>query len=237
MRKLTIRQALLASVGVSILAISPVTAADIVPSRPYPMPKAPVFVPFFSWNGFYLGLNAGYGFGTSNWTSTVTGVTTGDFDINGPVVGGTIGYNWQFSSAVFGLEGDIAWSNIKGSAPCVGLLTCETSNSWLGTARARIGYAFDRFLPYVTAGAAFGEIKGKASITGTPVFVDVISKTQTGWTAGGGLEYAFLHNWTAKIEYLYVDLGSVECPAANCLTTVDIDFRTHLVRGGVNYKF
>lgn len=237
MRRQTIRKLLLASVGLSVLAVSSAIAADIAPTRRYPMPKAPAYVPFFTWTGFYLGVNAGYGFGTSNWNAPAIGLTTGDFDISGAVVGGTIGYNWQLGSTVLGVEGDIGWSGIKGSATCVGLLTCETSNSWLGTARGRIGYAFDRFLPYITGGAAFGEIKGNASITGTPVFVDLVTKTQVGWTAGGGLEYGFGMNWTAKLEYLYVDLGSIECPAASCLTTVDIDFRTHLVRGGLNYKF
>jgi outer membrane immunogenic protein len=107
MAKLTIRRLLLASVGVSVLAITSASAADIAPSRSYPLPKSPVFVPFFSWTGFYIGLNAGYGFGSSEWTNTTAGVSTGSFDVNGAMVGGTIGYNWQYASAVFGLEGDI----------------------------------------------------------------------------------------------------------------------------------
>jgi outer membrane immunogenic protein len=189
-------------------------------------------VPFFTWNGFYLGLNAGYGFGQSSWTNTVTQATTGSFDVNGGLFGGTIGYNVQFSTAVFGVEGDIAWSGIKGSSPagCAG--PCETSNTWLGTARGRLGYAFDRFLPYVTAGAAFGEIKG--TFGGGSSFTD----TKVGWTAGLGMEYAFLGNWSAKLEYLYVDLGKETCTSA-CSggVPVDVTFTTNIVRAGVNYKF
>jgi hypothetical protein len=89
-----------------------------------------------------------------------------------------------------GLEGDIGWSGIKGSTTVNCLSTCETSNGWLGTARGRIGYAFDRFLPYFTGGAAFGEVKG--SVLGFGSF----SQTKVGWTVGGGLEYAFVDNWT-----------------------------------------
>ena len=86
--------------------------------------------------------------------------------------------------------------------------TCETSNNWLGTARGRIGYAFDRFLPYFTAGAAFGDIKGTVGA------VNDFSATKVGWTGGAGVEYAFIDNWSAKLEYLYVDLGKATCAAA-----------------------
>jgi len=149
--------------------------------------------------------------------------------------GGTIGYNVQFSTAVFGVEGDMAWSGIKGSSSpattgCAG--PCETSNTWLGTARGRLGYAFDRFLPYVTAGAAFGEIKG------TVVGGNSFTNTKVGWTAGLGMEYAFLGPWSAKLEYLYVDLGKVTCSAAcSGAAPIDVTFTSNIIRAGVNYKF
>jgi outer membrane immunogenic protein len=226
------KRLLLAGLGLAAVLATPAFASDM-PGRSLPPPRAPTFVPFFTWNGFYLGLNAGYGFGLSSWTNTVTQATTGNFDVKGGVFGGTIGYNVQFSTAVFGVEGDIAWSSIKGSsspAGCAG--PCETSNTWLGTARGRLGYAFDRFLPYVTAGAAFGEIKGTFG-TGAS-FTD----TKVGWTAGLGMEYAFLGNWSAKLEYLYVDLGKVTCTAAcSGVTPIDVTFTSNIVRAGVNYKF
>jgi outer membrane immunogenic protein len=231
MRKLTIKRVLLASVGLSMLAMSSATAADIAPSRPYPMPKAPVFVPFFSFTGFYLGINAGYGFGSSEWTNTATGVSTGDFDVSGGLVGGTIGYNWQLGPTVLGVEADVGWSGVSGSSTTNCPLGCETKSTWFGTARGRIGYAFDRFMPYFTGGAAFGDIRAEAGgFSGT-------TKTQFGWTVGGGLEYYFLHNWSAKIEYLYADMGSVQCPAANCGSTIDTTLTLNIVRGGINYKF
>ncbi len=231
MTRLTIRRLLLAGVALSAFGIGAAGAADIAPTRPYSMPKAPVFVPFFSWNGFYLGLYAGYGFGQSEWLNTATNVSTGNFDVSGGLAGGTVGYNWQFGSTVFGLEGDIGWSGLKGSTTTNCPLSCETRTTWFGTGRGRIGYAFDRFMPYITGGAAFGDIRAEAGgFSGT-------TKTQFGWVAGVGLEYAFLHNWTAKIEYLYADMGSVQCPAANCGATIDTSLEVNIVRGGLNYKF
>lgn len=231
MKKHKIKTLWLASVGFTALAAASALAADVLPSRPMPMPRAPVYVPFFSWNGFYVGLNAGYGFGDSSWTEPVTGIGTGNFNVSGAMVGGTLGYNMQFGSAVFGIEADIDWSNVKGSSTTNCPLECETRNTWLGTVRGRIGYAFDRFLPYFTGGGAFGEVKG--DVTG----VNVASKTPFGWTLGAGLEYAFMSNWSAKLEYLYVDLGTLQCPATACAVTTDIAFKTGVVRGGLNYKF
>ncbi len=224
------KRLLLAGVGFAALLATPALAADAPPGRYMPPPRAPAYVPFFSWNGFYVGINAGYGFGQSNWTNTTTSATTGDFDINGGLIGGTIGYNVQLSSVVVGFEADIAWSNIKGSST-TNCAACETSNNWLGTARGRIGYAFDRFLPFLTAGAAFGDIEGTF---GPRQF----SETQVGWAAGAGVEYAFVNNWSAKIEYIYVDLGTASCSAA-CSGTVpfDVSFTSSIIRGGLNYKF
>ena len=223
---------LLAGVGFTALAVVSALAVDVPPGRYMPPPRAPAYVPFFSWTGFYVGLNAGYGWGTSKWTDNVANSTTGDFNLSGAVAGGTLGYNMQMGSVVFGLETDFDWSNIKGSTTTNCATICETRNDWLGTARGRVGYAFDRFLPYVGGGLAYGRVKG--NMTGAGNF----SKTQFGWTAGGGLEYAFANNWTAKVEYLYVDLGKVNCDAA-CSggNPFDVTFTSHLVRGGVNFKF
>jgi len=226
------KRLLLAGVGLAVAATS-AFGADVPPARPLPMPRAPVtYVPFFTWNGAYVGLNAGYGFGKSQWTDTITQISTNKFSISGGMVGGTFGYNWQLSTVVVGLEADIDWSNIKGSTTVNCVTTCQTSNSWLGTARGRIGYAFDRFLPYFTGGAAFGAVKG--SVTGFGSF----SQTKVGWTGGAGLEYAFTDNWTTKLEYLYVDLGKATCNAA-CSggDPFDVTFKTNIVRAGVNYKF
>ena len=136
---------------------SPSFAADL----PRPAYKAPMYVAPFSWTGFYVGLNGGYGFGKSNWTNALG--TTGDFDVKGALAGGTLGYNLQTGAWVWGLEGDIDYSWMQGSvvnaAVGCGGAGCETRNTWLATGRGRIGYAWDRFLPYITGGAAYGNIK------------------------------------------------------------------------------
>ena len=109
------KRLLLAALGLAAVAGTSALAADMPRGRPLPPPRAPAYVPFFTWNGFYVGINAGYGFGHSKWTDTVTQVSTGSFNVKGPLVGGTVGYNLQLGGFVFGLEGDFDWSNIKGS--------------------------------------------------------------------------------------------------------------------------
>jgi outer membrane immunogenic protein len=151
--------------------------------------------------------------------------------MSGALAGVTLGYNYQTGVWVWGLEGDLDASWIKGSTTvnCGG--TCETKNSWLGTARGRIGYAWDRWMPYITGGAAFGNVKV------TDAFGSG-SATKIGWTAGLGLEYAFWSNWSTKVEYLYVDLGKTTCAAPSCgLVDVSGTYKANLVRLGVNYRF
>lgn len=213
--------------ALSFIAITATTALAADLPRGMPPTKAPAFVPGFSWTGFYAGINGGYGFGRSSWD----GVST-DTDVNGGLVGLTVGYNWQTGPWVFGLEGDIDWTHLRGSftnAACPA--GCETRNNWLGTARGRIGYAFDRVMPYVTGGAAFGDVEARPNLFGG------VSDTNVGWTAGGGIEAAVFSNLTAKLEYLYVDLGSLGCTIGTCGLATNVDFRTSIVRGGLNWKF
>src|SRR5688500_4887311 len=140
----------------SLLALTATTAIAADIPRGMPPAKAPAYYlpPAYSWTGFYAGINGGWGWGHSDWDGFLSNT-----DVSGGLIGGTLGYNWQTGPLVFGVEGDVAWSNIHGSftnAACP--LGCETQNTWLGTARARLGYAAGRFMPYVTGGAAFGEI-------------------------------------------------------------------------------
>jgi outer membrane immunogenic protein len=222
------KRVLLATAGALVLAgaISSAGAADLG-RRQTMVTKAPPPVVIYNWTGFYAGISGGWGFGDSRWDSTAS-----SFDVSGGLVGGTLGYNWQFGQGVFGIEADLSWSDIKGSTTTLCPLGCETKNTWLGTARARLGYAADRFMPYVTGGAAFGEVEAR-----TPGFPGA-SDTRVGWTAGGGLEFALAGNWTAKAEYLYVDLGKFDC-GTNCggLPPDNVSFDSHIIRGGLNYRF
>lgn len=212
-----------AGVAVAAMAvgITSASAADIA-RRPMPAKAVPYVAPAYNWTGFYVGINGGGGWGR---TSVSAPFTTGGYDISGGLVGGTLGYNWQVGQAVFGLEGDIDWSNIGGSHVCAGT-TCSVRNNWLGTVRGRLGYAFDRFLPYVTGGAAFGDVRTRVTGVGST------DPTQAGWTLGGGIEAAIAGPWTAKIEYLYVDLGHANAPLA-----ANTKFTTNIVRAGINYRF
>ncbi len=216
----------LACVGVVALA-GTAAAADL--PRPAPMlsPQAPVYAPAYTWSGFYLGVNGGGGWGRSSWSST------GPFNISGGLVGGTVGYNYQVGQAVLGVEGDIDYADISGSGPSTACpFGCRTKDSWLSTVRGRLGYAAGRFMPYVTGGAAFGDIRASS-----PGFSGV-STTNAGWTVGGGLEFALAGNWTAKAEYLYVDLGNVGCGLSCGVTTVNnVNFHANLARAGLNYRF
>jgi outer membrane immunogenic protein len=200
-------------------------AADIPPRYRAPV-SAPVMAPLYNWTGFYVGVNGGGGWGRSRWDSADA------FNVSGGLVGGTLGYNYQVGQLVWGVEGDIDWSNIKGTTNTFCGLGCQTSNSWLATARGRLGYAADRFMPYVTGGAAFGDIRAS-----TPGFGGNTT-TNIGWTLGGGVEFALGGNWTAKAEYLYVDLGNFNCGiGCGAAVTDNVSFHTNIVRAGINYRF
>jgi outer membrane immunogenic protein len=212
---------------VSLAALTATAAAADLPPRPAPQPyyKAPVMAAY-NWTGFYIGVNGGGGFGRSAWD------TTGGFNISGGLVGGTIGYNYQFGQAVVGLEGDIDWADINGTTTTACVTTCKTSDTWLSTVRGRLGYAADRFMPFITGGAAFGDVRATV-----PGFAGA-SNEQAGWTLGAGLEFALAQNWTAKAEYLYVDLGKFNCGlSCSAVPTDNVSFTTSLVRAGVNYRF
>lgn len=221
--------------AVSVVLAGSASAADL-PRRPAMPAKAPAayIAPGYNWTGLYLGINGGGGWGTSRWTDSAG--ATGNFDVSGGLIGGTVGYNWQAAQMVYGVEGDLDWSNINGSTSggiCAGT-SCKTENSWLGTFRGRLGYAAtDRVLPYLTGGLAVGDIK--ASVPG----FSGQSDTKTGWTVGGGVEFALPGNWTAKGEYLYADLGDMSCSAANCggVDSTKVEFKSHILRAGLNYRF
>jgi outer membrane immunogenic protein len=220
------KRVFLALVGLAALT-GTAAAADLPPRMaPAPYYKAPAEVQVYNWTGFYIGINGGGGFGRSQWDST------GSFDVSGGLVGGTVGYNYQFGQAVVGVEGDIDWADINGTTNSACPFGCKTTDTWLSTVRGRLGYAADRFMPFVTGGAAFGDIRAS-----TPGFAGA-NQTNAGWTVGAGLEFAIAGNWTAKAEYLYVDLGKFNCgTSCSVLATDNVSFKTNLIRAGVNYRF
>jgi outer membrane immunogenic protein len=223
----------------AIVGVSGIACAAELPLPPPVSAKAPMMAPPpvpFSWTGFYIGGNGGYAWGNSSDTNPAFGTpTTGNFRTSGALAGGQIGYNWQFDAFVVGLESDFDWSNVKGSTSngICGLTVCTTSDSWIGTTRGRVGFAVDHWLFYGTGGVAYGNIRFNdlplTSVNGTAANI--------GWTAGGGIEYAFTRNWSVKAEYLYVSLDNTGFACTPGCGTSTITFNENIARGGVNYRF
>jgi len=211
----------------------------------------------YSWTGFYAGAHAGYGWGSQHDNLSVPtggGAPDDSFNANGAVGGLHAGYNAQIDSIVFGLEADIDLSGISGSthASVVGaegstISRLSLSSSWQGSVRARIGYAFDRLLIYGTGGVAFGDAKVSGSVENSIEAFDIRSgaysgsQTQTlvGWTAGGGVEYAFDDHWSARFEARYTDFGKASYrlvgPGGTLRFKSGFDETMALV--GVSYRF
>ncbi len=167
----------------------------------------------YSWAGPYLGGTLGYEWGEVSRNPTKP---------SGFVGGVTAGYNWQLNSPwVFGIEGDIQATGADDT-----VAPWKFSNPWVGTVRGRAGYAFSNILVYGTAGLAFGELRGQT-------FGLTETHTNAGWTAGLGAEVGFAPHWSAKIEYLYVDLSD----SAFAITGVSNGYRSNMIRAGVNYHF
>ena len=205
----------------TIVGVASASAADIARRAPMP-PAQPRYAPIYNWSGPYIGINGGGAWGRSSFSAPFA---SDSFRTSGGLVGATLGYNWQAGPIVYGLEGDIDWTNIRGSSPC-GATSCETRNRWLGTARGRVGYAMDRVLPYLTGGLAVGDIRTTVAGVGSG------DSTKAGWTIGGGLEAAISGPLTAKIEYLYVDLGR-----GGAVLGSDASLRANVVRAGLNWRF
>jgi len=225
--------AAIAVIGIAAGGVVHAVAADLAVRRapPPPVVKAPPPPPVFVWSGLYAGLNGGYGFGTAKFTGV------GSTKVKGGLAGGQIGYNQQVGQFVWGVEADGDWSGLRGSdsTGALGMLCngvpCTTQNQFLSTGRGRLGIALDRFMPYVTGGAAVGDIRTEAlGFTG-------VNRTNVGWTGGGGIEYALMPNWSVKAEYLFVDLGKANCTATCGLPVPSVGFTENVARAGINYHF
>lgn len=237
-------RSLLPSIAAFIaLAAAPALAADL-PAR---APLRPVAVQTaYDWSGFYIGAVAGGGvfgneFSDLNENFIYGHWTNGGF---GATVGGTIGFNVQYGSAVFGIEGDGSWVSFKRSNSSVSWETqFDAQWNWLATIRGRAGLAVDRTLVYVTAGAAFVGFKNKVYYPANgcgPGDCAQLNKNQVGFVGGGGVEYAFTNNWSFKAEYLFV--GVPEKQVSDSFNP-DPDYQyhfsstAHIARIGLNYKF
>lgn len=225
-------RATLGAIGLALGLVSTAGAADLgVPAR------APMAAPAgYNWTGFYIGAHGGYGLGKAS--SDILG---GEVEPSGGSGGGQVGYNWQIGSWVFGVEADAAWASIEDSfsatvPPVTVALTDEIKG--FGTLRGRLGIAAGSWLFYGTGGLAWASNEGTASATaGGITAVASETKTHLGWAAGAGIEWGFAPNWTAKAEYLYLDLGSEDYLSATLGVPIDIDLTVHSAKVGINYRF
>jgi outer membrane immunogenic protein len=230
--------------ALALFAISTASsfAADMRMPAKVPPPLA---VPLFTWTGFYIGLNGGYGGDRFKYDFAVLGIPGSTrVSSGGGFGGGQIGYNYQVGNWVFGVEGDIQASDIKGeiSATILGLTATTGSKiDWFATARGRLGYAWDRVLVYGTGGYAHASVDtaGAITVAGAPGFALAggINTSHNGWVAGAGVEYAFTNNLTFKTEYQYLDFERKTLASTGAATFIDVRPTAHTVRGGVNWKF
>jgi outer membrane immunogenic protein len=227
-----------------VLATTHAFAADLW--APPPMPyKAlpPPAAPAWDWTGFYLGVDVGAAWGSDTVSSTIPDVGPNKLSTTGPLGGATIGFNYQFSSFLLGVEGDIGALAIANSTADSGFAgeVDSINNGWYGDATGRLGFVWGPALLYGKGGWAF--FNGQGSTT-APGFTATETGMFTGWTYGGGLEYRLGGPWSAKIEYLHfafdtrdasitsvtvAPIGAVY-PYANALSVDTVKF-------GLNYKF
>ncbi|GAA5539844.1 MULTISPECIES: outer membrane protein [Brucella/Ochrobactrum group] len=223
---------LLLASTVALIAATGAKAADaVIEQEPAPV----VVAPTFTWNGAYIGGQVGYGWGKSDFSGDL--FTYGNVKPDGFLGGLYAGYNFDLgNNVVLGIDGDITYNDVsKGIDIYDGDLAVgsfENKLRWSGAVRARAGYAFDRFLPYIAGGVAFGNIKNSGDIDGIG-FSE--SKTLTGWTIGGGVDYAATDNLILRLEYRYTDYGDKDLDFGGL--SVNNDFKTNEVRLGVAYKF
>jgi outer membrane immunogenic protein len=227
--------------GITALALGSLsaTAADMPIKAPPPV--------VYNWTGGYVGLNLGYSWGSAD--TTITGAapftpSPTDFGVepSGFIGGLQLGYNWQTSpNWLWGLEGDFQYADQHGIATCcTPLATVDARLRWFGTLRGRVGWVSNDLLLYLTGGLAYANVARAATQLGVYSYGD--SVWRWGWTVGAGLEKALGGNWTGKIEYLYMDLGSHSAIATGAAAplgpvTIDTKWTDHIFRVGVNYRF
>jgi outer membrane immunogenic protein len=228
-------------------ATMPVSAADLARPMATKAPP-PAVVAVYNWSGIYIGGHLGYGWADPAIMPLVGGPITNHPLPNGALGGGQIGINWQAGAWIAGLESDASWGNLDDTRVCTQVLTgltisCRGAPKYFGTIDGRIGYAMDRVLWYVKGGAAWShEDFTQAGITapvctGTPCNGSVF---QWGWNLGGGVEYAFAPNWSAKIEYKYMDFGHADTVTVTNGTMSNVFQLTKTIQTvelGLNYRF
>jgi outer membrane immunogenic protein len=249
----------------SLLAIATsAVAADLGSAYKAPLPPR---APSWSWTGFYIGGHGGAGWGTTETNANLGPALTGllgtpvalslpiaSQTANGFLGGVQAGYNYQFGLGVLGVEGDFTWADLKSNSPCLVVFNCSVDTKWTADITARAGVVVDKALVYVKGGAAWAHtdyglnqsITLGAPLLGVPAGTTAtssnVSDTRIGALFGTGVEYAFTPNWSAKIEYNFMDFGkqTYNFPLTTAgLTSIpaEIKQQTHIIKAGINYRF
>lgn len=239
MRTVSVTAALFASLGVTTAI-----AADLPTKSLYRAAAAPAV---YDWSGFYIGGHVGYGWAKPDISPLTGGPISNTPRPNGFLGGGQAGFNWQRGGWVLGLETDASWGNLDDTRTCVSIvngttLSCRGAPKYFGTIDGRLGYAIDRALLYAKGGAAwshedFTQLGISPNCVGTPCTGSVF---QWGWTVGAGLEYALARNWSAKIEYDFLDFDHRDTVTVSNGTSANVFSLTktiHTLQLGVNYRF
>jgi outer membrane immunogenic protein len=236
---------------IGLLSAGAAQAADM------PLKAAPVASPPpFSWSGFYIGAHVGAGWGTveSEIPLDPGAFPVSSHTINGFLGGGQAGWNWQVNPwLVLGFEGQFSGADIKGDTPCVIVFNCHTKVNWVASAAGRLGFAYNQTLFYVKGGGAWADSHYSADFLSLGVATFTANTTRSGWMVGAGIEQAFWTNWSAKLEYNFMDFGTDNIGFAfnnscidrvkrvvtdgSCTLPVDVTQKIHLIKFGLNYRF
>jgi outer membrane immunogenic protein len=250
--------------GAVLMIAGSAAAADLGPTPAYSASAGVAPVPMISWSGAYVGLFAGYGWSRPDASEPIN-AETGFFynfgnkpyslDADGFFGGGSLGYNWQTDALVFGLEGEVGYLGLKGSridpngiATGTPDTTTTFKSDFYSALTGRLGLPMNNILFYAKGGGALLDAKATtidpcvAPPTGCGIGTLSMSgdKTMIGWTAGGGIEWAYAANWTTKVEYAYYDFGKLDTTGSSNFTEHErqsIDVTAQTVRIGVNYRW
>jgi len=205
------------------------SAADIPTKAPARAPA--VVAPATNWTGFYLGIDGGFGWGTHDRQVLPAGFAN-SYDSDGGLIGGHIGYNWQFNQFLIGVEGDAHWADIRGNDAGAGGTTDETQVRFLASIRGRVGLVWNNFLIFGTGGWSFANINHH-NIGGVPVDN---SADLDGPTAGGGFQWAINPNWSVGAEYRHYWLGDYTFDPVG-LAPFRVDNNVSTVTARITYRF
>jgi outer membrane immunogenic protein len=227
-------------VGLAMLTALMIPAAAEAADMKVKAPVAPPPPPPFSWTGFYIGGEIGGAFSNGSVNDSLFGVSVSTSH-DGFLGGGVVGFNYQISNFVWGVEGDFDWTSLNatgnGIATRIGTLQASANTDWIAALTGRIGIAADRALFYVRGGG--GWVRNTASITNLTTGAAVsASNSNNGWLFGGGIEYAFASNWSAKLEYDFLSLRSFSWNSALFPgDTFTASRNISMLKGGINWRF